>query len=319
MPDSIAYRPMDEHYGVAKKDFMRWVRLHTPMLREVPPAVVRVKRKCLDVPYTRKDAPRAKLDLYWPKEGEGPFPVAVFLHGGAWMTCQRRDLQIYLALRALGRGFAVASVGYTLTDEAEHPTQLCEVKTAIRFLRSHADEYMLDAGRMALMGDSAGGHLASLAAVTAHVAELDDPTLGWPGVDSSVSAVVDWFGPIDLSTMDKQFAQSGVNSLLMPWSAIHSPASFLLGEAPPYCPEKVRTANPESFVDASCPPFYILHGTADQIVPCGQSIHFAKVLRDAIGEEKVTLELMEGKAHGDLAFFTPAAQDRVLDFLEKWV
>lgn len=319
MKQSISYRPVSEHYGIPKREFMEWVRHTNPLLRSFPPAVVgHIKRKWLDVPYSAA-SPRTMLDIYLPKEGEGPFPVAIFVHGGAWMTGNKRDMQLFMALRALPRGYAVAAVGYSMTDTAEYPTQLCEVKAAIRFLRSHAAEYLLDGTRMALLGDSAGGHLAALAAVTATNGELDDPAMGGEGVDCGVSAVVDWFGPIDFSTADEQFAQSGIRNALFPWNAVHAPAAFLLGEAVPYCPDRVRLANPETFVHPGCPPFYILHGMADQVVPYQQSEVFAGKLRLAIGEEKVQLELVPGKGHGDLSFLRPAAMERVLDFLDRWV
>ncbi|TAK74258.1 MAG: alpha/beta hydrolase, partial [Dehalococcoidia bacterium] len=111
------------------------------------------------------------LDLYLPQRG-GPAPVAVWLHGGSWVTGDKRPVPAVL-LGLCDRGFAVAAVNYRLTGVSSHPAQLHDVKGAVRWLRAHADEYGLDPARVYLVGFSAGGHLASLAGLTGGDAALE--------------------------------------------------------------------------------------------------------------------------------------------------
>ena len=123
-----------------------------------------VTRKWLDVPYA-PDSPSQVLDIYLPEEGEGPFPTYIFLHGGAFIVGDKRDVQFLLAAEGVNRGYAVVSVEYRRALESKAPNALYDVKSAVRFLRAHAAEYRLDPDRAALMGYSAGGHIAAGAAI----------------------------------------------------------------------------------------------------------------------------------------------------------
>lgn len=320
MEHSICYRPVTESYGIPKVEFMEYVQRNNMLLRNLPPLVVNRNRRCwLDIPYCETGgAPRAMLDIYLPREGEGPYPVAVFVHGGGWMSGDKRDIQLFMIMRAVAQGYAVVSVGYSLSFTAEFPTQVCEVKTALRFLRAHAGQYSLDTDRMALLGPSAGGHLAAITALSGP-GQLDEPALGWRDEDCRVSAVVDWYGPIDFSTADEQFRQSGTKNNLVPWDAIHAPAAFFLGRAVPFAPELVQLANPENYIHAAAPPFYIVHGTDDQVVPHQQSEIFAKKLQQVLGPERAQLELANGRGHGDVMFAARPYAERVIGFLDKWL
>jgi acetyl esterase/lipase len=148
-----------------------------------------------------------KLDLRKPSTGAGPFPTVIWIHGGGWKGGSRTD--VFQAYRLVCSGYAVASIDYRLSGTAPFPAQIYDVKAAIRFLRANAKTYNLDPQRFATFGSSAGGHLAALAATSAGVADLEDMTLGNPGVSSAVSAAVVWYGPTDIGQMDSALLAQG--------------------------------------------------------------------------------------------------------------
>lgn len=209
------------------------------------------------------------LDLYVP-EGDGPWPLAIWAHGGAWLSGDRKTLPETIAplgffARIQSRGYAVASVDYRLSGEARFPAQLHDVKAAIRWLRAFAGDLGLDPGRFALWGESAGGHLVALAGLTADAA---DPALegdvGLTGVSSAVQAVVDWYGVSDLVAMDRKRPDS--------------PEALLLGAQPSEAPALATLASPTEHAHGDAPPFLCMHGTDDQIVPYSQSEHLAAMV-----------------------------------------
>jgi acetyl esterase/lipase len=274
------------------------------------------RRKWLDVPYATQSA-RQRLDIYLPDEGKGPFPVIVAIHGGAWALGSKRDMQIVPMLKGLERGYGVASVGYRLSDEAQFPAQIYDCKAAIRFLRANAADYDMDAGRVGVWGPSAGGHLAALVGTSAGVKELEDLSMGNPGVSSSVLAVVDWCGPTEsFLTMDEELIESGAG--VPEHSGENSPGSILLGRRITEVPELVRLASPMTYVTPDVPHFLIQHGLEDHIVPFQQSERFAAEIERVAGADKVILDVLEGVSHhGDPAFETDDNLKRVLDFLDS--
>src|SRR5262249_35630047 len=144
------------------------------------------------------------LDLYLPSAGPGPFPVVVWIHGGAWLTGSRFPAPNAAQLTSLG--FAVASVDYRLTSQAGQwgaepvifPAQIHDVKGAVRWLRANAATYNLDPARFGCWGSSAGGHLAALLATSGDVPALEGTVGGNAGFSSAVQACADFFGPTDL-------------------------------------------------------------------------------------------------------------------------
>lgn len=196
------------------------------------------------------------LDLRVPP-GTGPFPVIVWIHGGAWWQGSRLRLPETLAPlgfhdRLLHRGYAVADVDYRLSREAVYPAQLDDVKAAIGWLHAYAGELGLDRARFAAWGESAGGHLAALAALT--------------GAAGSVAAVVDWYGVA---------AVDGVRAPLPDGD----PVVWLLGGQPSELPALAAEASPLRHVHPAAPPFLCMHGTADQVVPYQHSEVLAEALR----------------------------------------
>lgn len=294
--------------------------VHYAVPFEIPPAKTgHIKRKLFDVAYADV-SPAQKLDIYWPEKGRGPFPVIVSIHGGAFMGGDKRDEQITSMLKALKRGYCVVGVNYRMSGEAKFPTLIHDVKATIRWMRANAREHSFDPHKIATWGGSAGGYLSLMAGVSTHVPELDDLSLGNPDQRSDVQAVVDWFGPTDFLKMDEQLVESGLSDGdEEDHNGADSPESLLLGKKITEIPELVRSANPETYIHPNVPPFFIQHGTQDDIVPHQQSINFAAKVREIAGNEKVTLELIEGAGHGDRKFDSAKNVRKVLDFLDQYL
>ena len=153
-------------------------------------------RKRLDISYADR-TPAEKLDIFYPEEGDGPFPVFVEIHGGAWYFGQKRSVEFEPFLYGLNRGYACVSLGYTLSPEGHYPLPVLEIKSAIRFLRVHAEEYKLDPSRIVLWGGSAGAHLAALAATSCDTGYLEEDLSGNTAVSAKPDALVLWYGCFD--------------------------------------------------------------------------------------------------------------------------
>ncbi len=289
---------------------------HYAIQFQPPPADTSfVTHKFLDIRYAFQSASQM-LDIYLPESGEGPYPVIMHIHGGAFMGCDKADQQMLPAIQALKRGYAVVAVNYRLSCEAKFPALVHDVKAAVRWARAHAGRYHLDPERIAAWGGSAGGYLASMLGVSAGVPELEDLHQGNPDQLCHVQAVVVWYGPTNFLKMDEQLAASG---LLAPQGMRHSdpysPEALLLGRRITRLPIRVAAANPETYIRENAAPFFIQHGTRDAVVPFQQSINFAEKLSRAIGKKSVRLELLEGAEHADPRFETPENVAKVLDFL----
>lgn len=290
---------------------------HYAMPFSIPEAQTEhIARKMFDLPYASL-SPAQKLDVYWPAEGNGPFPVVVSIHGGAFMGGDKLDVQLTPMLAVLKRGYALVGVNYRMSAEAKFPALIHDIKAAIRWIRANAELYLFDSQKIAVWGGSAGGYLSLMAGVTAGIPELDDPSLGNAEQPENVQAVVSWFPPTDFLKMDEQLAESG---FLPPPQFAHSgensPESLLLGQKITEIPELVRLANPETYLRPGLPPFFIQHGKMDDIVPYQQSLNFAQKLA-AIAPQNVIHEVLPHARHADPAFETPQNVQKVLDFLDR--
>jgi acetyl esterase/lipase len=282
---------------------------------QIPEAdVSHVARKFLDLPYATL-SPAQKLDLFLPDQGDGPYPVIVHLHGGAFAIGDKRDIHVLSYLKGLARGYAVASINYRLSGEAVFPAGLQDIKAAIRWLRANAGQHHLDPNRFAACGGSAGGNYSSMVALTDKVAAFDDPRLGNLDFPCSVQAAVDWFGPTDFLKMDEQLTESGLGPA--DHSEAHSPESRYLGAWITDIPERVRLANPMTYIHKDMPPILIQHGRLDHLVPFQQSVLFAEAIRQLVGPDRVEFEILENADHADPLFETDANISRMFTFLDK--
>ncbi len=217
------------------------------------------------------------LDLYMPKNASGPLPVVIHVHGGGWAIGEKGGGPLGL----VSEGYAIAEVEYRLSQEAKFPAQADDVKAAVRWLRANAAEYGLDGDRFGIIGESAGGHLASLAGTSGN-----SPAFGG---EAGVHAVVDYYGPVDFNSV----AGAGEGD---PYWDYASFASMLIGGGISSNPAVVASANPISYVDSEDPPFLIIHGTNDSMIPYDESLMLYRALRDA--GVNATLIAVEGGEHG---------------------
>ena len=275
-----------------------------------------IKQAHLDLAYADA-SPFQKLDLYLP-DAPPPatgYPLIVFVHGGAWMMCDKRDVQLVPALSALERGYAVASLNYRLSSEAIFPAQIVDVKAAVRWLKGHAGEYRLDSNRVAAWGGSAGGHLASLLGTSANIPELEDFAQGFREEKASVQAVVAWFAPTNFLMMDVYLRETGAG--IADHTTPDSPESKLLGRFIADCPDDVKKANPETWIRADCPPFFLQHGKIDPIVPYQHSVEFARKINEIAGPDRAQVMLLDDALHASPHFETRESLKHVLDFLDS--
>jgi acetyl esterase/lipase len=275
-----------------------------------------ITRKMYDLAYASL-SPAQKLDLFWPADGDGPFPVIMSVHGGAFRGGDKRDEQLQPMLKGLERGYAVVSINYRMSGEAIFPALVHDMLAAVRWVRAHAEQFLFDPTKIAVWGGSAGGYLALMAGVAPGIPELDDPSPGNAGQSSNVQAVVAWFPPTDFLKMDEQLTASGFAPTPEgAHNAAHSPESLILGGQITEIPGVVRAADPSTYVRPGLPPFLIQHGTHDRIVPYQQSLTFACKVAEMEGNQ-VTHELMlnAGHGHAQAAFNTPENIDKVLDFI----
>lgn len=202
--------------------------------------------------------------------------MVVFVHGGAWRSGSKDDPSVLnLGMELVRRGYALASVEYRLSGRATFPAQIVDVKAAVRWLRARAGEYDVDPDNVGLWGSSAGGHLVALAGTSGDVERW--PQEVYPDQSDCVQAVLDWYGPTNFLLMDEQAPPDSA----IDHSAPDSPESQLLGCQIGACPDCVAAANPVTYVSADDPPFLIMHGVRDRLVPYRQSELLFRALRDA--------------------------------------
>jgi len=282
---------------------------------QIPPAnVSHIKRKWLDLPYASLSQAQ-KLDIYLPDEGDGPFPIILHLHGGAFAVGDKRDIYLKTFLKGLERGYAVVSLNYRLSSEAIFPGGLQDIKAAIRWVRANCKTYHLDGDKIAACGASAGGNYAAIVSLTANVEEFNDLSLGNPEYPCNVQAAVDWAGPTDFLKMDEQLAENGLGPC--DHSEADSPESRYLGAKITEVPIKVDLANPMTYIHEQMAPILIQHARNDHLVPVQQSIIFAEKLAKYVSPDRFEFEIMEGADHDDPVYHSDENMQKVFSFLDK--
>lgn len=239
------------------------------------------------------------LSLVRPYDSGKKVPCIVFLSGGGW---RHQEHNAYLAeLSWLAKkGYAVAGVEYSC-QTFRFPTQIEEIKTAIRFLRAHAEEFHIDEARIGVMGGSAGAHLAAMIGVTGQAREYDKGE--WAEQSSAVNAVCTWYLPSNLfHDRDPEAAYT---------------QTMFLGYPIAERPEEGKKACPALLVDENTPPFLMLHGTQDKRVPHEQS----EEMYEALEAHNIPAELylINGAGHGAPEFLQPPVRKIILEFFDRWL
>ena len=225
----------------------------TPPAEPPPPGQAKPGRTEHDLTYCTIDQVDLKMDVFYPEDLKAPAPVVVYVHGGGWTSGDKSEgagMRFTPAL--LQSGYIIVSLNYRLAPAYKFPAQIIDVSCAIRHLRAYAARYNLDPQRIGAMGGSAGGHLVSLLG-------LADRSAGWgdgpyESYSSRVKVVIDLFGPADLEHMP-----SDLNI-----------ANEVFGATSPTDPA-LKASSPVTYVSADDPPFLILQGLEDKIVPPEQS------------------------------------------------
>jgi len=268
-----------------------------------------IRRKFLDCSYG--DDPRQAMDIYLPNEGDGPFPVVFFAHGGSWTGGIKNDVQVVPFMGGVERGYAVVSLGYRLIPNIRYPENLIDIKAALRWVAQNGENYLLDPERTALCGASAGAHLIMMAAFTQGQAAFGDE----PGPTCRVLAVVEQFGPADFRRFHDHYRESGFPCAYM--QGAHSSLDLLLGVEAERVPNLVRFCNPIDSVRPGIPPVLLQQGRRDPIIPYQQAVELYEKINSVAGEGMAELDLSEDFLHADPGYAAPESVGRIFGFIDK--
>lgn len=259
-----------------------------------------------NIPYCGENSTDAqKLHIVLPAEGEGPFPVIISVHGGAWCsgnTSKKMEVSATqnAAFAGLVRGYAVVCVDYSIKNKdnpVAFPLQMQEIRTAVRFIRSVADQYSLDSEHICLMGESAGGMLACMAAFTEGETYYDNPDLGSMDYSAAVQAVIAQYPASRMSKNDMT-------------------ARLFDTDADSLTDEMIQSITVLDHIDENDPPVFIEHGTADTTIDYADSIALYDALT-ASGVKNCELHLYEGFEHATAWFQSDYVTQQHLNWLDN--
>jgi acetyl esterase/lipase len=251
--------------------------------------------------YSRPSSGALLMDLYLPTATPARrLPVVIWIHGGGWKIGSKENCPLTWLVP---EGYAVVSLGYRLSWMARWPAQMDDARAAIRWLRTNADRYQLDATRIAVSGGSSGGNLASIVGTA--------PLPPNESVSSRVGAVIDFYGAADMLTMPTNVLGDGITEA----DLANSNGAKLLGAIPRDRPDLARSVSPLHQVSKDDPPFLIIHGDKDTQVPIEQSrrLH-AKLKETGVPSELIVLP---GAGHGGKEFSTPEVKAAIQAFLHR--
>jgi len=240
-----------------------------------------------DVVYGTGSNRELRMHVLMPKNLTGkPLPAVIWIHGGGWEAGNKED-GLYRSALLCDKGYICASIEYRFSQEAIFPAQIEDCKCAVRFLRSKAKEYGINPDRIGVWGASAGGYLVALLGTSGGIKELEGNG-GSQQASSSVQAVCDWCGPTDFLNW-KEIPEANK-------PAIEAVITKLFGAAAEQKRELAVLANPITHIKKNAPPFLIIHGDLDDLVPLNHSIMLDEALKKAGGRSE--LMVMKGCGHG---------------------
>jgi acetyl esterase/lipase len=259
-----------------------------------------------NVAYNNDTLKKHLLDIYLPANAKGKIPLVILIHGGGWWVNDKYADLGYMKktiAELVSQGFALASIDYRWSTQAVFPAQIQDCNRAVSFLYENADTYGFDTKRFAVLGWSAGGHLAALVGLSKNNNVLN---FFMPNSNKNfnIKAVVDFYGPAEMVLLPKADDDK-------------SPEGILLGAAPLDRPDLAKIASPVTYVDKRDPPFLIIHGEKDDMVSPKQS----KLLQAWLNTEGVQNELIIVKdaPHYGVMFDADEVSVKVVGFLKKWL
>ena len=269
-------------------------------------AVAQDVEEHIDIVYGNIDGMDLGLDVYVPANVDSP-PLVIYVHGGAWRGGSKDR---GAPMQFVENGFAVASLDFRSTNDAQFPAMVHDIKGAIRYLRDHAGDFGYNSENFAITGSSSGGHLAALVGVTNGHPDLEGTIGGHPDTSSDVQAIISYFGASDLTTILSQSTPFGLG--------VREPAlEALLGALPEDDPETAKLASPVTHVDPSDPPLLLFHGDRDPQMPINQA-HQLEGAYEALGLD-VHFDPVHGAAHGGAAFYDEDHLPVALEFLRRTI
>lgn len=253
------------------------------------------------IEYSNPDEQHLKLNMARPKNGEGPFPAVICIHGGGFRAGTREGYDA-LCVRLAERGFVAATVTYRLAPKYQFPAAVHDTKAAVRWLRANAKKYNVNPDRIGVTGGSAGGHLAQFLGVTAHVPQFEG-TGGNPEQSSSVTCVVNVYGPSDFT---KSYGKSvDAHEVLPLW----------LGGNLETKRDLHIQASPLYWVTPDAAPTLCIHGTEDKYVAHEQAVWIVDKMKAVT--VKAELLTLEGAGHGFKGADLEKADRAVFEYFEK--
>jgi acetyl esterase/lipase len=269
-----------------------WAQVPSDQPPNNPPAIPDTVSVEANVRYGKY--PETVLDILRPKEkAKGKRPGVLLIHGGGWVGGTKEQRVEYAAMKWIQKGFVVANVEYRMAKVATAPAAVSDVLEAAQWFRKNAGRYGVDANRIAVTGDSAGGHLSLMVAMTPKSAEL--------GPAAKVAAVVDFYGITDVGD---QLDGTHKQHYAVAWVPEQAGRETL-----------ARRVSPMTYVRKDVPPVFILHGDDDKTVPYEHSANLAKELRNAGGD--VRLITAPGQGHGMPAAKLDEAYEQIWAFLRE--
>ena len=280
---------------------------NNPVLAIFPPET----RMIQNVAYAGDTLKKHQLDIYLPAKAGAATPLIVWVHGGAWMLNDKYADMGYMknTIRTiLDKGYAFASIDYRYSTTAPFPAQIQDCNQALTFLYRNAEKYNYDKNRIALIGFSAGGHLASLLALSNNNPAPDFYADRKPAA-FRIKTVIDFYGPADLLAM---MPRAGSLS-----DSISDPESRLLGATPLHRPDLAKRASPVTYIDKNDPPFLIIHGQKDESVPPAKSILLSSWLTLAHVKNKVII--VPDAPHYGAMFDSDFNRKAIFEWLETYL
>jgi acetyl esterase/lipase len=259
-----------------------------------------------NVPYNNDTLSKHLLDIYLPAGAKGKIPLIIFVHGGAWLVNDKYADIGYMKKTVsaiVGSGYALASIDYRFSTQSIFPAQMQDCNRAVSYLIDNAGKFGFDTAKIAVMGFSAGGHLASLMGLAKNnnIASFFMPQ---SNTSFNFKAVIDFYGPAEL--------------ILFPGNNdIKSPESILIGATPISRPDLAKAASPVTYVDKNDPPFLIIHGEKDDMVSPKQSMLLSSWLTIAGVPNEVVI-VKDAPHYGEM-FDAVEVRAKVLDFLKKYL